>query len=714
LNQKSAKPTGLFLNTKKANCSIHESGLMIYECLKLSSAFDLKYCEIHEKQTLVPTNFDFYLFNCHHHTMAWLDTKSIHQLPGCKLNIILEVSPGNAFALTPRREFDAYCVLDPTITEQDGVFSLPRPLEQYEEERPLMSADHPVVGTFGFATPGKGFERVVDAVGREFENATVRVNIPSGDYADDYSFRLQNQNYADYLARLCHDVARSGIRVETTNEYMSKHELISWCAANTINCFLYHRNQPGLAATTDQAISSGRPLSVSQNDTFRHVHQYIEPYPFRSLRESIAISEKEVFRAKQDWSPQVFANKFETILEHVLPILNRVTPHKMNSSPIRLKVKSRLRQKFNLPRVMNKLKKEGVVFRLPNSNKSKSDRTIYKKADINRPIILFISHIEKQCGIHQYGLNIHSAISKSTMYEFIYVECNGKEDLELAIKKYGPAAIIYNHYPATMAWLDPTVTRNIDCPQLGIIHEVTQTSVNDADQNLFDYLLCPDPTIVETHSFTFKTKRLIPAYVNTSNLPKKVTIGSFGFGFHDKGFERIVQTVQEEFESAEIIFQMPYNDIVDKDGKQYAKSTARRCKELNTNRGIDLRIRHKFLSRERLLDFLAGNSINVFFYDVEKHKGISSTIEHALAVQRPIAINKCGMFRHMFSASPSICVEEKSLSQILEQGVAPLVPYMNDWSEAAFIMNYEEIMQKVLNNQPPKSSPTLIDSHPGV
>jgi len=96
---------------------------------------------------------------------------------------------------------------------------------------------------------------------------------------------------------------------------MSKPELIQWCARNTLNCFLYDRSQTGLSATTDQAIVSGRPLAVSANETFRHLHEYLTPYPLRSLKESIAISGSEVAAMREAWAPRAFARKFEDLLE---------------------------------------------------------------------------------------------------------------------------------------------------------------------------------------------------------------------------------------------------------------------------------------------------------------------------------------------------------------------------------------------------------------
>lgn len=304
------KPKGLFLNPAKANCSIHESGRMVYDCLKLSEKYDLDYLEVSENQRRISTAYNFYAFNYHHLTMSWLDTKTLSRLPGLKLTFVLETLRNDPFVLCPHDAFDVYCALDPTMNIADKrVYAFPRPLEPAPAPAPQSYEEQeiPVIGTFGFATKGKGFELVVEAVNREFDRAKVRINIPPGTYV--------NQGYAEQLIELCERTAKQGIEVEVTRDYWSKDQLIQWCAQNTLNCFLYNRNSPGLSATTDQAISSGRPLSVSTNETFRHIHSRIKPYPLRSLKQSIEKSQQEVFQLQQDWLPRKFAARFEEVLE---------------------------------------------------------------------------------------------------------------------------------------------------------------------------------------------------------------------------------------------------------------------------------------------------------------------------------------------------------------------------------------------------------------
>lgn len=321
------KPKGLFLNQEKACCSIYESGKMVFDALQLGGDYELDYLEISINNRTVPGYYDFYLFNYHHITMAWLDLKSLNMLPGLKITLVLEVAPNDPFVLCPSDIFDAYCAIDPTMLHSDKrVYSFPRPLETLPDIPPYIEKDVPVIGSFGFATPGKGFELVVDAVNKEFDKAVIRINIPPATYADDVFWKLHKQNYAHYLADLCHKTAKKGIEVIVTHEYMTKEELIRWCGQNTLNCFFYNRNQTGLSATTDQAISSGRPLAISENNTFRHIAHYIESYPSRTLIESIYKSQNEVIEIQQDWSPIQFCNKFTKLLSSL-----SIYPIRMNS-----------------------------------------------------------------------------------------------------------------------------------------------------------------------------------------------------------------------------------------------------------------------------------------------------------------------------------------------------------------------------------------------
>ena len=167
-------PRGIFLNSVKANCSIYESGLMAYECLRLSHQYELDYKEI-DADCHGVGDYDFYVFNYHHATMAWMNTKSVRALKGKTFTLVLETLPNNPFVLCPPNDFDAYLTLDPTMDIDDvRVYAFPRPLEVPESIPAYQDSGIPIIGSFGFATPGKGFDHVVTAVNQEFDRAVIR------------------------------------------------------------------------------------------------------------------------------------------------------------------------------------------------------------------------------------------------------------------------------------------------------------------------------------------------------------------------------------------------------------------------------------------------------------------------------------------------------------------------------------------------------------
>jgi hypothetical protein len=352
---------GLFINNKRARDSIFESGNMVYECLRFSQHVQFDYVEIDASDRTIPLGYDFYFFNYHPVTMGWLDTSQLKTLLGNVGTIVLEVYPGDPFVLCPEKDFGFYVVLDPSYqSKRKNVFSFPRPLDKIVPKVSMAKTDVPVIGTFGFATKGKGFQHVVEAVNKEFEKAIVRINIPYGDFIPD------SEAYAKYLASICIQKAKRGIEVVVTHDFMTKQELVDWCASNTLNCFLYDRDMPGLAATTDQAILSKRPLSISNNDTFRHIKQYLKPYPKFSLMDSIEKSEPIVAKILEDWQPHNFQRRFEEmLLELQLASVGQVVQTKIEL-PVTGKIEVSLFSKYKRAyrRINNRIKNGYYLRRL--------------------------------------------------------------------------------------------------------------------------------------------------------------------------------------------------------------------------------------------------------------------------------------------------------------------------------------------------------------
>ncbi|MEQ1676100.1 MAG: hypothetical protein ABL876_05350 [Chitinophagaceae bacterium] len=331
--------------------------------------------------------------------------------------------------------------------------------------------------------------------------------------------------------------------------------------------------------------------------------------------------------------------------------------------------------------------------------------------------ILFITHKSAQCGVYEFGKNIFNVLSASRKYNFIKAECETLDELNKAVEKYDPAAIIYNYHPPVLPWICTKISKGIyrnnltriKAVQIGIIHDVTQQVADTATgygnkyilgpsqrklNCLFDFYIAADPTLLLKNPLVFKTGRLIQSYNVPATEPVTTTIGSFGFATPKKGFDKLVKKVQEEFDEAVIRLNMPAADFGDADGSN-ARRIAADCRNLIVKPGIKLEVTHNFLADTDLLNFLAGNSMNVFMYEDTGGRGISSAVDNALAVRKPVALSRCPMFRHILNAAPGVCATDFSLQDILQKGFLPLEKITNDWNAANLLWDYERILDAV-------------------
>ena len=311
------------------------------------------------------------------------------------------------------------------------------------------------------------------------------------------------------------------------------------------------------------------------------------------------------------------------------------------------------------------------------------------------PKILYVSHKEKNCGVHDFGLNVWDAIHKSVKYNFIYCECDNATELNAYFEKHKPAAAVYNYHPSTLKWLTRRLIRKYDIPQIGTIHEITQEIADKADNSFFDFFLAADPTLLLRNPLVFKTGRPLPEYKGQKEEPDKLTFGSFGFGTAGKGFDRVIKYVQDEFDEAIIRFNIPYATFGDKNGTR-ARQIAHYCKSLISKPKIEFQLTHDFLDKEELLNFLAGNTLNLFLYDQMKNRGISSAIDYALASGRPFAVSDSIMFRHVFS--PEISIGNNALHSLIQNGTKPLEKFTHQWSAKNLVWDYERIIDNALKN----------------
>lgn len=308
-------------------------------------------------------------------------------------------------------------------------------------------------------------------------------------------------------------------------------------------------------------------------------------------------------------------------------------------------------------------------------------------ADIALPVVLFVNTRPDSCGVKQFGKRLYAPLVYSDIYEYYYIEPEIAEEFNHWANILNPVIVVYNFYTAaTMGWLTPDRVREWRSrfKQCSIFHEVGISHMG------FDLIFHQDPGFDGT--WAIPLARPIPTYtpdVECTYIPNSVpVIGSFGFGLGGKGFTRLSALVSQQFENAHLRINIPYAHFGDIDGRG-AQDWARQIRACSFNPHITLDITHDFMDESALLEWLAYNDLNAFLYDDNIGRGISGTTDYALAVKRPIAITRSDQFHHLWRIDDSFIVEQHTLPEILQRGVAHLKKFNNIWGDIALRESFE-------------------------
>jgi len=313
--------------------------------------------------------------------------------------------------------------------------------------------------------------------------------------------------------------------------------------------------------------------------------------------------------------------------------------------------------------------------------------------------ILFIIHKIHNCGVYQYGKRVHEILKKDTRIDYQCIEIDSYDEYKYYVTNNTYSAIIYNYHGAVMSWLNEhTIQRDIK--NIGIVHE--------SDDTFFDYIINIDPNKVETEKY-FSIPR--PIYeINQINQVNQINsefiykytdteipiFGSFGFGFANKGFEKIVNYVNDQYDHAIIKFVIPIAHF-DPNNSHTHINTLNNCMNVPRKEGIVLMITHAFFTNEELLEFLNKNTMNIFMYDYMYGRGVSSTIDYALSVKKPIGISDSYMFRNIYS--DEICLYKNPIRTILNNSVKYCEKFLVEYSHENMINKFYKIIGNIPYSQ---------------
>lgn len=299
------------------------------------------------------------------------------------------------------------------------------------------------------------------------------------------------------------------------------------------------------------------------------------------------------------------------------------------------------------------------------------------------PKVLFLNHKIQQCGVYQYGMRLYNILKQSDKMMYIYKEIGSIDDYHTALKEEGIEMVIYNYHVSTMPWLN-NLTMQRQVKNISLAHE-SQDDIFDIKINIEDI---PRPIYENVES-------LLSAYRPSTDTIRQFieykedgvpVFGSFGFGFINKGFYRIVNMINNQYDHAIIKLLIPDAHFDPNRSSTYDQH-AQLCKQMNVKPGIKLMFSREFFTNEDVLMFLRSNTMNIFLYDRMEGRGISSAIDYALSVSTPLGISNSAMFRHIYA--DCIDLEKVSVRECMLNSVAYCDALRKKHSNAELVTKFD-------------------------
>jgi hypothetical protein len=294
---------------------------------------------------------------------------------------------------------------------------------------------------------------------------------------------------------------------------------------------------------------------------------------------------------------------------------------------------------------------------------------------------LFIQNQDPECGVFQMGWNLFQILNESQRIRWEYYDLPTTPPLNV-LRRFD--VLLYNWSPLIGGWISAAPLA-IPPRQFSICHG------EPMDESKWDGILFPGETAPLTGKW-HAIGRPLPHYIPTPVYlhVEQPIIGVHGFmGAWADG---VVKLVLEQFERATVRLHLPFSKFCDPFGVQ-ATTMANLCRDMVLGSGVKLDISHDFLPQSKLLDWLAQNDLNCYVRPADMiWRGVSSAPDCALAARKPIGVSRCNAFRHLHGLSPSICVEDHTLTEIISDGLSPLIPLYQRWLDETVRSEVESVL----------------------
>lgn len=294
-------------------------------------------------------------------------------------------------------------------------------------------------------------------------------------------------------------------------------------------------------------------------------------------------------------------------------------------------------------------------------------------------LIIFINSVHQECGVYQYGLRLAKALHNIVKY----FEVDSYDTYANIVQIYNPDVVVFNYHSSPMSWLNASniirsVKSEIPSVKTGGSYAKNYGILHESPTDMFDVYLDIDPDVVNGlprplfyHVPTSIKTPELEMFITYNKGPDVPIFGSFGFGFANKGFDKLIKLVNDQYDKAIIKLVIPLGHYCT---EAALEETLTHCHSVPRKPGIELLITNEFFDNDDVLYFLQSNTMNIFAYDRMEGRGISSTIDYALSTNVPIAITNSYMFRNIYD--DCICVDKHPLEYIKTQ-----LPYLSQFKE---------------------------------
>lgn len=305
--------------------------------------------------------------------------------------------------------------------------------------------------------------------------------------------------------------------------------------------------------------------------------------------------------------------------------------------------------------------------------------------------ILMVNTAKERCGVYQFGKHVYNIINNSNKICIIYKEINSEQEYHILMKTLCPTHVMYNWHHYTMRWLSENAVLQYQYSKHYFMFHTDPVRKNYT-KYLFFGETALNKSLVPIHKSILLPRPLF-RYYGSYKKNDVFTVGSFGFAFKQKGLPTLIKAVDRVFTNAIINLQIPQSGVADPMGL-LIKDTLAECNKIITKPGIKVNISNNYLSDDDLLEFLAGNDINIFSY-VDDYsvsgEGISSATDYALSVKRPMAVTNCPLFRHF--KTDDILLENHNIQEIYDLGTKPIEKFYDKWSQENLIKQIEQFFE---------------------